>query len=135
MVAVTEPPEAARRARRADAAARRAGRALLRFARRNGMLTPKYARLALRWAWLKLRWRGRLETDGLCFVGPGVKIEIGRGAKLRLGRWCWIGHGTKIRVHEGEVVDRREDRARPGVHDLRVPAASRSGASASSPTA
>ena len=22
---------------------------------------------------------------------------------LRLGRWSWIGHGTKIRVHEGEV--------------------------------
>ncbi len=76
---------------------------LLRFARRHGMLTPKYARLAARWAWLKLRWRGRLETDGLCFVGPGVTFEIGRDAKLRLGRWSWIGHGTKIRVHEGEV--------------------------------
>ena len=22
---------------------------------------------------------------------------------MRLGRWCWIGHGTKIRAHEGEV--------------------------------
>jgi acetyltransferase-like isoleucine patch superfamily enzyme len=22
---------------------------------------------------------------------------------LRLGRWSWIGHGTTIRVHEGEV--------------------------------
>ena len=22
---------------------------------------------------------------------------------LRLGRWSWIGHGCKIRVHEGEV--------------------------------
>ena len=21
---------------------------------------------------------------------------------LRLGRWSWLGHGTKIRVHEGE---------------------------------
>ena len=71
--------------------------------RRNGMLNRKYARLALRWAWLKLRWRGRLQTDGLCFVGPGVKFEIGRDATVRLGRWCWIGHGTKIRAHEGEV--------------------------------
>jgi acetyltransferase-like isoleucine patch superfamily enzyme len=77
---------------------------VLRFMRAHGMLTPKYGRLALRWAWLKLRWRGRLETDGLCFVGPGVTLEIERGAKLRLGRWSWIGHGTKIRVHEG-VVD------------------------------
>jgi acetyltransferase-like isoleucine patch superfamily enzyme len=67
------------------------------------MLTPRYAGLVVRWAWLRLRWRGRLETDGLCFVGPGVKLQIGRTAKLRLGRWSWIGHGCKIRVHEGEV--------------------------------
>src|SRR5918998_2567942 len=77
--------------------------ALLRFMRRHGMLDRKYARLILRWAWLKLRWRGRLQTDGLCFVGPGVKLEIGRDAKLRLGRWSWIGHGTKVRAHEGVV--------------------------------
>ncbi len=75
----------------------------LRFARRHRMLTPGYAILLARWAWLKLRWRGRLVTDGACFVGPGVKLEIARGAKLHLGRWCWIGHGCKIRVHEGEV--------------------------------
>ena len=43
--------------------------ALVRFMRRNGMLNRKYGRLMLRWAWLKLRWRGRLQTDGLCFVG------------------------------------------------------------------
>src|SRR3954468_13014113 len=77
--------------------------ALLRFARAHGMLNLKYGRLALRWAWLKLRWRGRLQTAGLCFVGPGVRLEIGRGATLTLGRWSWIGHGTKIRVHEGVV--------------------------------
>jgi acetyltransferase-like isoleucine patch superfamily enzyme len=102
MVALTEPPEAAV-VRGAPMPPHGGPAAFWRFARRNGMLTPKYARLALRWAWLKLRWRGRLETDGLCFVGPGVKLEIGRTAKLRLGRWCWIGHGTKLRVHEGEV--------------------------------
>jgi acetyltransferase-like isoleucine patch superfamily enzyme len=32
-----------------------------------------------------------------------VQLEIGRGATLRIGRWAWLGHGTKIRVHEGEV--------------------------------
>jgi len=74
-----------------------------RFARAHGMANRKYARLALRWLWLKLRWRGRLETDGLCFVAPDVIFEIGRDARVRLGRWCWIGHGTKIRAHEGEV--------------------------------
>ena len=78
--------------------------ALVRFMRGHGMLNRKYARLIARWAWLKLRWRGRLQTDGLCFVGPGVTFEIGRDAVVRLGRWSWIGHGSKIRAHEGEVT-------------------------------
>ena len=77
--------------------------AFVRFARSHGMLNHKYARLLVRWAWLKLRWRGRLQTDGPCFVAPDVTFEIGPGATVRLGRWCWIGHGTKIRAHEGEV--------------------------------
>ena len=78
--------------------------ALVRFMRANGLLTWGYARLIARWAWLKLRWRGRLQTDGLCFIGPGVTFEIGNGARVQLGRWCWIGHGSKIRAHEGEVL-------------------------------
>jgi acetyltransferase-like isoleucine patch superfamily enzyme len=78
-------------------------RELLRFMRRNGMLNLAYARLALRWARLKLRWGKRLQTDGLCFIGPDVTLEIGRDAVIRLGRWSWIGHGTKIRAHEGQV--------------------------------
>ena len=32
-----------------------------------------------------------------------MTFEIGRGATLQLGRWSWIGHGTKVRVHEGEA--------------------------------
>jgi acetyltransferase-like isoleucine patch superfamily enzyme len=76
---------------------------LIRFLRAHGMFTPKYGRLALRFAWLKLKWGKRLQTDGLAFVGPGVTLEIKRSATLHLGRWSWIGHGTKIRVHEGEV--------------------------------
>jgi acetyltransferase-like isoleucine patch superfamily enzyme len=75
----------------------------LRFARQHRMLSPGYALLAARWLWLKLRWRGRLRTDGMCFVCPGVKFEIGRGATVTLGRWSWIGHRCKIRAHEGEV--------------------------------
>ena len=74
----------------------------LRFARQHHMLRPGYAVLIVRWAWLKIRWRGRLQTDGLCFVCPKVKFEIGRDARVRLGRWSWIGHRCKIRVHEGE---------------------------------
>ncbi len=77
---------------------------LLRFARSHGMLTRGYLVLAVRWLWLKLRWRGRLQTDGMCFIGPGVKFEIGREARVVLGRWSWIGHGCKVRVHEGELI-------------------------------
>ena len=75
---------------------------LLRFARRNGMLNRKYARLMVRLAYYKLKLRGRLQLDGPAFIGPDVTLEIGPGATLRLGRWSWIGHGCKIRVHEGE---------------------------------
>jgi acetyltransferase-like isoleucine patch superfamily enzyme len=75
----------------------------LRFARRNRMLTPGYAYLMLRQLWFKLRFRGRLQIDGLAFICPKVKFEIGKDAVLHLGRWSWVGNGTKIRVHEGEV--------------------------------
>jgi acetyltransferase-like isoleucine patch superfamily enzyme len=77
--------------------------ALLRFMAAHRMLNLKYARLIVRLGWLKLRFGRRLVTDGLCFVGPGVQLEIARNARLVLGRWSWIGHGCKIRIHEGEV--------------------------------
>ena len=67
------------------------------------MLRWGYVVLISRWLWLKLRWRGRLRTDGLAFVCPGVKFEIGRNATVSLGRWSWLGHGTKVRAHEGHV--------------------------------
>ena len=74
-----------------------------RFMRANHMFSVGYARLLARFLYLKLRWRGRLRTDGICFICPGVTLEIGRNATLHLGRWSWLGHGTKVRVHEGEV--------------------------------
>ncbi|HEY2536381.1 MAG TPA: acyltransferase [Solirubrobacteraceae bacterium] len=76
---------------------------LLRFMRANNMLNRHYARLLVRYLRLKLRHGKRLQTDGICFVCPGVHLEIGRRATLRIGRWAWIGDGSKIRVHEGEV--------------------------------
>lgn len=100
------PPEidpAAGPVRRAPAPLRGGAMALARFMRGHGMLKPRYLRLCVRWAWLRLRWGRRLQTDGLCFVGPGVTFEIGRGAVVSLGRWSWIGHGCKIRAHEGRV--------------------------------
>ena len=77
---------------------------LLRFMAAHGMFTTQYARLLLRFVRLKLRWRGRLVTDGLCFVHRDVTFEIGKNAKVHLGRWSWIGTGCKIRSHEGEVM-------------------------------
>jgi acetyltransferase-like isoleucine patch superfamily enzyme len=77
--------------------------ALLRFMRRKGMLTPKYAHLIGR-LWLrKLRFGRRLALDGLAFVGPGVVLQIGKGARIELGRWSWLGHGCKLRSHEGVI--------------------------------
>ena len=33
-----------------------------------------------------------------------MQLEIGRDARVVLGRWSWLGHGTKVRAHEGEVL-------------------------------
>jgi acetyltransferase-like isoleucine patch superfamily enzyme len=69
----------------------------------HNMLNRHQVRLLARLAYLKLRYGERLQTDGLCFICPGVQLEIGKHAVLRMGRFSWIGHGSKIRVHEGEV--------------------------------
>jgi acetyltransferase-like isoleucine patch superfamily enzyme len=69
------------------------------------MLTPKYALLALRLLWR--RWLTpaghRMRLSGMVFLGRGVQLEIGKHAMVDFGRWVWIGHGTKIRCHEGSV--------------------------------
>ena len=78
--------------------------ALLRFMRSNNMLNRKYAVLILRLGWWKLRLGRRLRLDGLAFIGPGCRLEIGPNAVLELGRWSWLGHGCKIRCHEGRVA-------------------------------
>jgi len=70
--------------------------------RRHRMLRPKYARLLIRLVRRRLFSR-RLEADGIAFIGPRVTIQIGRGGRIELGRWSWLGHGTKIRCHEGVV--------------------------------
>jgi acetyltransferase-like isoleucine patch superfamily enzyme len=76
---------------------------LLRFLHRHGMLNLKYGRLVVRMGLWKLRLRSRLRLDGLAFIGPGCSLEVKRGATLELGRWSWVGHGCKIRSHEGTV--------------------------------
>lgn len=100
--AETEPAEAIA-TRHAPAPLAGGPLALLRFMRANHMFSRDYAHLLARLVVLKLRYGRRLQTDGICFICPGVKLEIGREATLRIGRWAWIGHGSKIRVHEGEA--------------------------------
>ena len=78
---------------------------LLRFMRGNGMLNRKYARLI---AGLFRRryltgYGARMRLDGLAFVAPDAVLQIGESGSIELGRWSWIGHGTKIRCHEGLV--------------------------------
>jgi len=76
---------------------------LLRHMRSKGMLNFKYGRLLVRLGFWKLRLGRRLQLDGLAFIGPGCELQVGRGAVLSIGRWSWIGHGCKIRCHEGQV--------------------------------
>jgi acetyltransferase-like isoleucine patch superfamily enzyme len=77
----------------------------LRFLVRSRMLNLKYGRLLWRYAWRRFLtpagWRW--ETDGPVFLGTDLALQIGRGGKVRFGRFVWIGDGTKIRCHEGVV--------------------------------
>jgi acetyltransferase-like isoleucine patch superfamily enzyme len=79
---------------------------LIRFLARHRMLTPSYARLALRFAGRRLLTAAgwRWETDGLLFLGRRLEIQIAKRGRVRFGRFVWIGDGTKIRCHEGEVI-------------------------------
>jgi acetyltransferase-like isoleucine patch superfamily enzyme len=77
----------------------------IRFCARNGMLTPRYALLLGRYLWRRLLtpagWRWR--SDGPLFLGSGLELQIGRRGRIEFGRFVWLGHGTKVRCHEGVV--------------------------------
>ena len=79
--------------------------ATLRFLARKRMLNRRYARLWWRYLWRRLftpaGWRW--QTDGPVFFGKGLELEIAKSGTVRFGRFVWIGDGTKIRCHEGEV--------------------------------
>src|SRR5215210_358150 len=69
------------------------------------MLRPRYARLLWRYAWRRFLtpsgWRW--ETDGMLFLGRRLQVQIARRGRVRFGRFVWVGDGSKIRCHEGEV--------------------------------
>jgi acetyltransferase-like isoleucine patch superfamily enzyme len=92
------PPEV----RRAPAPLHGGPLTLLRFMRRHRMLSIKYLRLIVRLMRRRLMHR-RLHTDGIAFIGPRVTLQIGKKGRIELGRWSWLGLGTKIRCHEGLV--------------------------------
>ena len=78
---------------------------LLGFLVSNRMLNPKYGKLLWRYLWRRLLtpagWRW--STAGMVFFGRRLALQVGRGGRLRFGRFVWIGDGTKIRCHEGAV--------------------------------
>ncbi len=69
------------------------------------MLNRHYAVLLWRYIWRRaLTTAGRRwQTDGFVFFGRRLEIEIAREARVRFGRFVWIGDGSKIRCHEGLV--------------------------------
>jgi acetyltransferase-like isoleucine patch superfamily enzyme len=77
----------------------------IHFLARNRMLNHRYARLLWRWSWRRLLTRAgwRWRTDGFVFFGKRLELQTARGAEVRFGRFVWIGDGSKIRCHEGEV--------------------------------
>lgn len=64
---------------------------------------PGRVAAALRVLLLKLRRPRRLRLRGLAFAGPGVLLEVDRGARVTFGRGAWIGGGSRIRVRAGEL--------------------------------
>jgi acetyltransferase-like isoleucine patch superfamily enzyme len=78
----------------------------LRFLARHRMLNARYGRLLWRYLWRRLLtpagWRW--QTDGPVFFGKDLQLQVAKGASLRFGRFVWVGDGTKIRCHEGEVA-------------------------------
>jgi acetyltransferase-like isoleucine patch superfamily enzyme len=79
---------------------------LLQFLVRNRMLNAKYGRLALRYLRRRVLTAAgrRWETDGPLFLGRRLQLQIGKRGRIRFGRFVWVGDGTKIRCHEGEVA-------------------------------
>ncbi len=58
---------------------------------------------AARYVWLKIR-HPQIRTEGFVFLAPNVELFARRGlGRLTIGRWVWIGRGTSIRCHEGNI--------------------------------
>lgn len=76
--------------------------ASLDFVVRNRMYKPFYWKHFLRFLVFKVR-HPRVETEGLVFLPRKYQVVVGKGARLRLGRFVWVGHNCALRCHEGEL--------------------------------
>lgn len=80
---------------------------LLRFMLRNRLFRPRYlksyARMFNHKVLHRRRYGRKIHTDGICFIGKKVTIEIGPLAHVHLDRWSWVGNRTKLRAHGGFI--------------------------------
>jgi acetyltransferase-like isoleucine patch superfamily enzyme len=77
--------------------------ASLRWVIRNRAWTPWYLIRYLRLARLRLT-QPQVVVEGMVFLGKRVKFEVRHGyGRIVVGRWVHIGHGTKLRAHEGTL--------------------------------
>jgi acetyltransferase-like isoleucine patch superfamily enzyme len=80
---------------------------LLRFMLENRLFRSRY--LACYWRMFKHKvlhrraYGKKIHTDGLCFIGRDVKVEVGPFAHVYLDRWSWVGNRTKLRAHGGFI--------------------------------
>jgi acetyltransferase-like isoleucine patch superfamily enzyme len=103
---MSEPPSE-ERLMRAPAPLHGGPLALLRFMRRNRLFRTRYLRSYARMFGHRVLHRrsygAKIHTDGLCFIGRDVTIEIGPLAHVYLDRWSWVGNRTKLRAHGGFI--------------------------------
>lgn len=78
---------------------------MLGFLAQNKMLNHRYGLLLWRYSWRRVFTRAgrRWQTNGFLFLGRRLELQIGRRGAIKFGRFVWIGDGSKIRCHEGEV--------------------------------
>ncbi len=77
-------------------------KAAVDFAVAKRMYTLFYWKHLYRFVKFKIRHR-RVETDGFVFLPRKYQVVVGKGARMHLGRFVWIGHNNALRCHEGEL--------------------------------
>lgn len=75
-----------------------------RFIWSHRLYMPRYWIMWLRYRWFRIR-NPHVEVEGFFFLERGAELYCRRGyARMRIGKWCWIGHGNALRCHEGTLT-------------------------------